>query len=304
METHLNTDSDRNSKRVKSIALTIKDHRRELEQNRYVYAVLSRRSSGISIGINLNPDKVCNFDCIYCQVDRTAPGKYRTVDLKILEREVKDILMRAENGTLYENPPFAGIPQPLRKVKDIAFSGDGEPTTCPQFKEAVEIAIRAKAEAGLGDLKMVIITNATMLHRSKVKQALSLLDPHNGEIWGKLDAGTEPYYKRVDVTTIPFKRVLDNLLDAARLRPVVIQSLFMKVHGLAPEQREITAYCNRLREIIEKGGKIKLVQVYTVARAPAQPYVTSLSHEELDTIAEQVRKIPLPVSAFYSGREF
>src|SRR3990167_365925 len=266
---------------MKQHALTIHDHPRELEQNRYVYAVLSRRSGGISIGINLNPDKVCNFDCIYCQVDRTTPGRYRRVDLGILGRELKEILWRAKNRRLFERPPFAGIPEPLREVKDIAFSGDGEPTTCPQFKEAVELAICAKGEAGLAQLKIVIITNASMLHRPKVKEALSLLDRHNGEIWAKLDAGTEQYYKLVDVTKIPFRRIL----------------------GVPPDEKEITAYCNRLREITAKGGRIHLVQVYTVARRPAQPYITPLSNEEVETIAQQVRKIPLAVAVFYGSPE-
>ena len=288
---------------MKQHALTIHDHPRELEQNRYVYAVLSRRSHGVSIGINLNPDKVCNFDCIYCQVDRTTPGRYRRVDLRILGQELKEILSRAKSRRLFEQPPFAGIPKPLREVKDIAFSGDGEPTTCPQFKEAVELAIRAKEEAGLGHLKIVIITNASMLHRPKVKEALSLLDRHNGEIWAKLDAGTERYFKLVDVTKIPFRKILDNIVDAARLRPVVIQSLFMRIQGVPPDEKEITAYCNRLREITAKGGRIHLVQVYTVARPPALPYVTPLSDEEVETIAQQVRKIPLPVAAFYGSQE-
>ncbi|MBI4526780.1 MAG: radical SAM protein [Deltaproteobacteria bacterium] len=284
-------------------ALSIHDHRRELEANRYVYAVLSRRSSGISIGVNLNPDKICNFDCIYCQVDRTSPGKHKKVELPILEDELKEILLKAKSGALYENPPFAGVPEPLRQVKDIAFSGDGEPTTFPHFKKAVEIAIAAKKEAGLDSLKIVVITNATMLHRPGVRQALSLLDAHNGEIWAKLDAGTEDYYRTVDATRIPLKRVLDNILDAARLRPVVIQSLFMRVHGFPPEAGEITAYCDRLREITMKGGKIGLVQIYTVARRPAREYVAPLSDRELDSIAEQVEKIPLTTARFYSNYE-
>ncbi len=283
--------------------LTIHDHQRELDQNRYVYAVLSRRSGGVSIGINLNPDKVCNFDCIYCQVDRTTPGRYRRVDLRILEQELRDILNRAKSGALFDHPPFSGIPEPLREVKDIAFSGDGEPTTYPRFKEAVELAIRAKADAGLDRVKIVIITNATMFHRSKVKEAFALLDHHNGEIWAKLDAGTEAYYHLVDVTTIAFQRVLDNILDAARRRPVVIQSLFMRVHGVGPDEKEIEAFCDRLREIVVRGGKISLVQVYTVARPPAQPYVTPLSDAEVDHIAGAVRHIPLPVASFYSDQD-
>lgn len=283
--------------------LTIHDHRRELEQNRYVYAVLSRRSGGVSIGINLNPDKVCNFDCIYCQVDRTTPGRFRRVDLRILEQELKDLLARAKSGKLFDHAPFSGIPESLRQVKDIAFSGDGEPTTYPRFKETVELAIQAKDEAGLGHLKIVVITNATMFHRPKVKETLALLDQHNGEIWAKLDAGTEEYYHLVDVTTIPFQRVLDNILEAARRRPVVIQSLFMRVHGVGPDEKEIEAFCDRLREIVAQGGKISLVQVYTVARRPAQPYVTPLADAEVDSIAEAVRRIPLPVASFYSGED-
>lgn len=288
---------------MKRRMLTIHDHRRELDQNRYVYAVLSRRSGGVSIGVNLNPDKVCNFDCIYCQVDRTTPGRYRKVDLRILEDELRDILTRAKGGELFDHVPFSGIPEGLRQVKDIAFSGDGEPTTYPRFKETVELAIQLKKEMGLGHLKIVVITNATMFHRPKVKEALALLDRHNGEIWAKLDAGTEEYYHLVDVTTIPFQRVLDNILDAARRRPVVIQSLFMRVHGVGPDEKEIGAFCDRLRELVERGGKINLVQVYTVARRPAQPYVTPLSNAEVDGIAEAVRQIPLPVASFYSGQD-
>lgn len=283
--------------------LTVHDHRRELDENRYVYAVLSRRSGGVSIGINLNPDKVCNFDCIYCQVDRTIPGRYRRVDLGILEQELRDILAKARSGALFEHPPFSAIPAPLRQVKDIAFSGDGEPTTYPRFKEVVELAIRAKNEAGLGHLKIVVITNATMFHRPRVRETLALLDRHNGEIWAKLDAGTEEYYHLVDVTTIPFQRVLDNILAAARHRPIVIQSLFMRVHGVGPDAREIKAFCDRLREIVVKGGKITLVQVYTVARRPAQDYVTPLSNAEVDAITEAVRQIPLAAASFYSGQD-
>lgn len=283
--------------------LTIHDHRRELDQNRYVYAVLSRRSGGISIGINLNPDKVCNFDCIYCQVDRTIPGKYRRVDLRILDLELRDVLARAKSGELFARPPFSGIPEPLRQVKDIAFSGDGEPTTYPRFRETVELAIRVKQEFGLDHLKIVIITNATMFHRPKVKDTLALLDRHNGEIWAKLDAGTEEYYHLVDVTTIPFRQVLDNILEAARVRPIVIQALFMRVHGVGPDVQEIGAFCDRLREIVAQGGKVSLVQVYTVARRPAQPYVTPLSDAEVDRIAEAVRQIPLAVASFYSGQD-
>jgi wyosine [tRNA(Phe)-imidazoG37] synthetase (radical SAM superfamily) len=287
---------------MESRVLTIDDHRRELNANRYVYAVLSRRSSGISVGINLNPGKACNFDCIYCQVDRTSPAQFKRVDLRRLEVELREILLRARSGTLYSDPPFAGVIAPLRRLTDIAFSGDGEPTAFARFKEAVEIAVRARQEADLERLKIVLITNAALFHRSNVREALELLDANRGEIWAKLDAGTESYYKLVDVTPIPFERVLRNILEAARKRPLVIQSLFMRVHGRAPDEAEVGAYCRRLQDIVERGGKIKLVHVYTVARPPAKTHVTPLSPQEVDDIAARVRAIPLPAAAFYGAQ--
>lgn len=282
-------------------SLTIQDHRRELEQNRYVYAVLSRRSGGVSIGINLNPDTVCNFDCIYCQVDRKTPPRVREVDLAVLEAELDDLLAEVASGTLFQRAPFAGVPTALRRVVDIAFSGDGEPTTFPRLKEAVELAIAAKERAGLSQLKLVLITNATQFHRPRVREALRLLDAHQGEIWAKLDAGTEAYYRQVDVTTIPFSRVLANILAAARIRPMVIQSLFMRIDGCGPGPEEIQAYAQRLREVVTAGGHIKQVQVYTIARPPAQANVTPLPDAAVDAITEVVRQIPLPATSFYGG---
>ena len=55
-------------------------HQRSFEWNRFVYPVLSRRSKGLSVGVNLNPDKICNFDCIYCQVDRRTESEVRFVE--------------------------------------------------------------------------------------------------------------------------------------------------------------------------------------------------------------------------------
>lgn len=84
--------------------LDYRDHRRELDENRYVYAVVSRRARGLSIGVNLNPDKACNFDCPYCQVDRTTPGGPSRVDVPDLAGELEDLLRRA-NGDLWAHPP-------------------------------------------------------------------------------------------------------------------------------------------------------------------------------------------------------
>src|SRR6059058_3249077 len=109
-------------------------HSRSWQRNRYVYPVVSRRSKGLSIGVNLNPDKICNFDCVYCQVDRTTPGGDRDVDLPRLRVELAAMLDAVTTGQLFRHERFRQTPQHLRRLNDIAFSGDGEPTTCPQFR--------------------------------------------------------------------------------------------------------------------------------------------------------------------------
>ena len=113
----------------------------------------------------------------------------------------------------------------------------------------------------------MLISNASMFHRDAVRKALEVLDANNGEIWAKLDAGTEAYYREVARSAVPFQRILDNLAMAARVRPIVIQSLFMRIREQSPSAAEQAAYCDRLAEITAAGGQIKLVQIHTVARA-------------------------------------
>ncbi len=277
-------------------------HERRWHTNLYVYPVISRRSHGVSIGVNLNPDKACNFDCVYCQVDRAVPPVTRKVDLAVLESELNDTLDAARSGVLFEEAPFNLLPPDHRLVRDIAFSGDGEPTTCPQFVEAVQAAARARLAPGLTDTKLVLITDAAYLAKPRVRDGLKVLDEHNGEIWAKLDAGTEAYFTLIDRPNVTLKTVLSNILDAARARPVVIQTLWMRVNGAPPPAGEVDAYCARLNELLAAGGRLKALQLYTIARRPAEGFVTALTDIELDQIATRVRAaVDVAVETFYAA---
>jgi len=280
-----------------------RQHPRQFAEMSYVYPVLSRRSGGISIGVNLNPDKRCNFDCIYCQVDRTTEPVTKRFDLGVAETELVTLLDAVQSGTLASHPQFAGVPRELLVLRDVALSGDGEPTTSPVFSEAVAMVVRHKP----ADVKLVLITDAGGLGRPDVKRGLELMDAHNGEVWAKLDAGTEAYYKTIDRSAIPFAKILRNITDCAQQRPIAVQSLFLKLYGHAPSAAEIGAYTDRLAEIIAAGGQIKQVQVCTVARkpmatingSPAFEAVTALSASELDRIAETVRhRLGVPTDVF------
>jgi len=275
-------------------------HSRAWRNNRYVYPVVSRRSKGLSIGVNLNPDKACNFDCVYCSVDRTVSSTVREVDPQVLHDELAHMIELARSGGVWREPPFDQTPDHLRRINDVAFSGDGEPTSYPHFHDACELAASLLQQAGLHDaVKILLITNATLFHHPHVARALDFLDAHNGEIWAKLDAGTQAYYQLVERTKIPLRRVLDNLLLAGRARPIVIQSLFMKLHGQPPPASEIDAYVQRLGELRDAGCRVKLVQVYTTARGTAEAYVEPLENAALDAIAEKVRSLGLIAEAYY-----
>lgn len=271
-------------------------HDRRWRDFRYVYPVISRRARGLSIGINLNPDGVCNFDCIYCQVDRTTPRPVRRVELAVLENELNALL--SDYRKLFEEPEFRTVPPELRRLNDIAFSGDGEPTASPVFPEAVELAATARARFAPPETKIIVLTDACFLTRPKVAAALSVLDQHNGEIWAKLDAGSDEYYRKINRPSHSLDHVLNNILDAARARPIVIQSLFMRVHGQAPAAEEIAAYVGRLGWILEQGGRISLVQIYTTARQPAEDYVTPLTPDEIEHIATAARPLGVPIECF------
>lgn len=278
------------------------DHSRHWRTNRYVYPVISRRSKGLSIGVNLNPDKACNFDCVYCSVDRSVPSAVREVDLTIVREELDHLLGLAASGAIWNEPPFDRTPAELRRLNDVAFSGDGEPTAYAGFGDACRLAAELIVWHGV-QAKIVVITNATLLHRPESQAALAFLDSVSGtvpsEVWAKLDAGTEGYYALIERTKVPLQRVLDNLLLTGHARPIVIQSMFLRYRGAGPSVAEIDAYLGRLRALIEGGCRIKLVQVYTVARSTAESDATPLAHAEVDAIAARVRELGLSAEPYH-----
>ena len=285
---------------IRSSLAVVQDHSRQFADFTFVYPVISRRSCGLSIGVNLNPDKVCNFDCVYCEVDRKVPGRVSKVDLDQMRDELRAMIHFVRDGGLAKEPKFNELPAFItRNVKDIAFSGDGEPTMIHNFAECAEIVAEVKRVEGLEKTKIVLITDAAGLDKADVKHGLEIMDANNGEVWGKLDAGTETYFKLVNRTSIRFNRILQNLRETARARPIVIQSLFLKIHGETMPLEELQAYCGQLKEIVRAGGRIREVHAYTVARPTPEQFAGKLDGKELNALADVIRRqTGLTVSAF------
>jgi wyosine [tRNA(Phe)-imidazoG37] synthetase (radical SAM superfamily) len=281
------------------------DHRRQWRDCLYVYPVISRRARGLSIGVNLNPDKRCNFACPYCQIDRRKRRSLEYVDLIKMGQELATALDAAMSGRLWHEKPFDAVEPALRRINDIAFSGDGEPTCVPNFDKAVEVAAATKKAAGCNDVKLVVITNATALDQPQMQEALPVLDANNGEIWAKLDAGSEEYFQLVNrpCKGLSLDKIVLDIASISRGRTIVIQTLFFRMRDEGPNAEEVAAYCRRLRSILDSGGQIKLVQLHTIARKPALAWATALPDRELDEIAATVRKLvpDAPVETYYGG---
>ena len=136
-----------------------------------------------------------------------------------------------------------------------------------------------------------------------MQRALEILDANNGEIWAKLDAGTEAYYQQVARSAVPFQRILDNLLLAARVRPIVIQSLFMRLRRAAAAAGRAGGL---LRPAQRDPGRAAAASSWcrstpSPGRRPRR-WVAPLSDAEVDALAELVRRrTGLPVAAFYGS---
>jgi wyosine [tRNA(Phe)-imidazoG37] synthetase (radical SAM superfamily) len=278
--------------------LDYSDHSRALGANRYVYAVISRRAGGLSIGLNLNPDKVCNFGCRYCQVDRKTPARWTQVDLELLTEELDRMLALAAGGDLWRTPPFDTVAPALRTVADISLAGDGEPTSCRLFADVIAQCGVLRERHGLGSLPIHVLTNATLFDRPGVQAGLHTLAELGGDIWAKLDAGTAPYFEQVVKTSIGFDHVLANLHWAATRWPLIIQTLFCRIDGQDPSDAEAAAWARHLHDIVSSGGQIDHVQLTTVQRRPEDPRCLAVPAYRLQEIADHGRAHALDIRVY------
>lgn len=263
---------------------------RDFLGHRFVYVTISPRARGLSIGVNLTPGKECNFDCAYCEVDRGVTPDGTALDLPVLAAELEDTSALVRSGRLRGQPPYSRMPQELLSLRHVAISGDGEPTLCPQFREAVETVVHVRATAGGRFFKIVLITNGSNLDAPQVQEGLRLLT-RDDEIWAKLDVGTAADLQNINRSQVPLEKILANILLVARQRPVVIQSLFPSINGSAPSEDSIQQYATRLLELRQAGAQIPLVQIYSGSRPTPNSAASHLPLRTLSRIALSVRSI-------------
>lgn len=272
-------------------------HDRGEGQTALVYPVVSRRSEGLSLGINLFPDrKRCNFDCPYCEV-RPFQG-----DRSFSPRALED---RLERFFLLDYPrDWSPMP-----VRDLCFSGNGEPTLSSELWEALEIcaASRRRHKAILGSSPIVIITNATGFLDGDIARRLADFARREPlKIWAKLDAGDQEGFSRMSRSGFGIDEIVDAMGKFSRETPILVQTMICGLRERTPGIGEALLYAAKVNSMVALGANIEAIHLYTLARRPLEPWVSPLS---MDAILGFMRIVsdalihPLPMLGFGEGGE-
>lgn len=274
------------------ILLKTDDHSRDSAAMRYVYPVVSRRAGGVSVGINLNPNSACNWRCIYCQVPDLRRGGPPPIDLALLERELDDFLHQAVAGDFMATR----VPVGARRLVDVAFSGNGEPTSAAEFAEAVAIAERVLAAHDLaGKVLIRLITNGSLLDRKTVQAGIARIGEAGGEVWFKLDAGTASGLARINGTRVRPEVVARRLASCAALAPTWVQTCLFRLDGDAPAEPEIVAWLALLAPLVPVLAGVHLYSLARPSLQPEAPRLGRMDAESMEVLAERARQLGLTV---------
>jgi len=280
--------------------LTVQDHNRDIVGFKYIYPVISRRSGGLSIGINFNTNNACNWQCVYCQVPDLKVGAAPELDLPLLVHELDVFLHDVLQGTFYER---FEIELEYRVIKDIAISGNGEPTSVKGFSQAIKAIIEQVEQAMIPEpFHYVLISNGSLIHHSDVQAGLRLLNQYQGQVWFKVDSALESGRVAINHAGINTQKQEANLLICAQLCDTWVQTcvlnytLNQQAVGLSTdaEQAAYLALLARVNEEVSLQG----VMLYSIARPSLQPeaeLISRVSLEQINGLAEKIRKLGMVV---------
>lgn len=256
-------------------------------QWRYIYPVWSRRAQGISIGINLHPNHVCNWHCMYCQVSGLQRGPSPLITIETLHDELENCLDWISEQTATHASLQAW-------VQDIAFAGDGEPTTSPQFAEVMHVVkqvlhLHQPAER---PVQVRLITNGSQLQYAHVQHAIECLSGMGGEVWFKLDAGNDAEMRAVNDSHLPLSLHLQRLQRCCALCATWIQTAVISRvcdDGITTTTTPVLdGYIQALKPYQRM---VKGILLYGIARPSEQAGAVSLLPVPEKVLEEYARKL-------------
>lgn len=276
--------------------LSIHDHSRDLSGLKYIYSVISRRAGGLSIGVNLNVNNACNWQCIYCEIPNLTRGTPPPIELDVLENELRFFLHEIIHGDYMEK----NVALEDRHLKDIAFSGNGEPTSAKEFPQVISIVEKVLKEFDLlHKIKIRLITNGSLIHKPSVLKSIAMLSKINGEVWFKVDAATEESIKTINQISLNPKQISERLQACALTCPTFIQTCIFTINGKGLDDSNINSYVDLINEA---RTKIKGVHLYGLARPSLQPQAKHLGRiniEVLESISKKLTALNIPTTVNY-----
>ena len=235
--------------------------------------VLSRRL-GVSLGVNLLPNdtKVCTFDCIYCEcgwnpkVALIKPKLPTRVEVRQkLELKLKELIQ-------FNQQPDV-----------ITFAGNGEPTIHPEFGFIIDDTLELR-DKYCPNARVAVLSNATMLHKSTVVNALKKIDDNIL----KLDAGSLDF---INTVNLPNKTMdIDQLVRQLQKfeGKLIVQTMFLKGehNGVKFDNttpKEVELWMEQLAKI-----KPEKVMIYSIARDTPSNQLIKVEQKELNDIAAKI----------------
>ena len=215
------------------------------------------------------------------------------IDLAQLKDELRQFLHEATQGDFLAK----NAPPEARRLVDLAFSGNGEPTSAEEFSDAIDIAEQVLRDFKLDKLKLRLITNGSLMHRPNVQNGIARIGKLNGEIWFKLDRATETGIEQVNGIRLSPSKIKQAIVQCASLAPTWIQTCYFALDGNEADQTEQSAYLALLDSVKKK---IKGVHLYGLARPSLQPQamrLSSLSQQCFMRFAESISALGVKVIA-------
>jgi len=237
----------------------------------YIFGPVQSRRLGRSLGIDLFPGKICNLNCVYCEVGPTRSPVCRRAAYSPVRSICEEI------------DEWCADPERLASADVLTVTAKGEPTL---HSGLGEILNHLKAKAGK---PVALLTNGTTLTDVEVRRELMAADV----VVPSLDAARDEGFARVDrpAAGLDLAAIIDGLTLFSQDFPGRIWLEILLVQGLNDAPEDIAALLPALGRM-----RIDRIQLNTVVRPPAEAWARPLSRERLTAIAGHMhRELGLPV---------
>jgi wyosine [tRNA(Phe)-imidazoG37] synthetase (radical SAM superfamily) len=219
-------------------------------------------------------------------------GPAPAIDLGRLDAELRQMLREIVQGDFLQQRVAEGA----RHLEDVAFSGNGEPTSAREFPQAVDMVAQAMRDFGLADrIRLRLITNGSLMDRPEVLAAVSQLARCNGETWFKVDAATSAGIARINDVRLNPQQVVRRLRHCAERCPTWVQTCMFALDGTPPAEAEISAWLELLAQVASQLAGVHLYGLARPSMQPEAPRLSRLPEAWMEQLADRARQLGLTV---------